>query len=170
MQYHSEFNHHRRPSRDRTPWNVAERSGDPRVLPLFRRFVELRERLVPYIDEQARRSIESGKPLMRALFFEVDDERIWDFPDQWFFGDDLLVAPVVDAGADGRRLYLPAGEWVDAWNGEALVGPDVIDRDAPLDEIPVYITTVRAAALMPLFTGLGGSVAPVEDRPLMEVG
>ena len=61
MQYHSEYNHHRKPSRDRTPWNVAERTGDRDVIPLFRRFVRLRERLVPYLAEQGRRSLEHGK-------------------------------------------------------------------------------------------------------------
>jgi len=55
MQYHSEFNHHREPSNDRTPWNVAERTGDPAGLTLFRRFARLCEELVPYLVEQARR-------------------------------------------------------------------------------------------------------------------
>src|SRR4030095_14940381 len=47
MQYHSEFNHHRTPSRDRTPWNIAEQTGDDRVLEVFRAFAHLRERLLP---------------------------------------------------------------------------------------------------------------------------
>jgi 1,3-alpha-isomaltosidase len=153
MQYHSEFNHHRLPNRDRTPWNVAERTGDARVLPGFRRFAHLRERLVPYLDEQAALSLEKGKPLMRALCFEVaDDERIWDFPHEWFLGDDLLVAPVVSEGATSVRLYLPDGEWVDAWTGEALRGRTVIERDAPLDEIPVFAAAARAATIAPLFS------------------
>ena len=156
MQYHSEFNHHRLPSRDRTPWNVAERTGDARVLPGFRRFAQLRERLVPYLAEQAERSLATGKPLMRALCFEIaDDERIWDFPYQWFLGDDLLVAPVTTEGATSVRLYLPDGEWVDAWTGETLRGRTVIERDAPLDEIPVFVTAARAS----LFS----------ERTLMEV-
>jgi alpha-glucosidase (family GH31 glycosyl hydrolase) len=156
MQYHSEFNHHRLPSRDRTPWNVAERTGDARVLPGFRRFAQLRERLVPYLAEQAERSLATGKPLMRALCFEIaDDERIWDFPYQWFLGDDLLVAPVTTEGATSVRLYLPDGEWVDAWTGEMLRGRTVIERDAQLDEIPVFVTAARAS----LFS----------ERALMEV-
>ena len=60
MQYHSEFNHHRSPSRDRTPWNIAERHGDPSVLTVFRRFARLRERLLPYLVAQARISVETG--------------------------------------------------------------------------------------------------------------
>jgi hypothetical protein len=54
MQYHSEFNHHRDPSVDRTPRNIAARTGEPRVLEVFRRFARLREELVPYLAEQAR--------------------------------------------------------------------------------------------------------------------
>jgi len=170
MQYHSEFNHHRKPSRDRTPWNIAERTNDDQVLPIVRRFVELRERLVPYLDEQARRSLESGKPLMRPLCFEVDgDERIWDFPYQWFLGDDLLVAPVVEEGSRRSRLYLPTGEWIDAWNGDEVTGAAVVEYSAPLHEIPVYIAATRAARLAPLFTGLGGALPPSDGRTLMEV-
>jgi 1,3-alpha-isomaltosidase len=94
MQYHSEY-HQRTPSRDRTPWNVAEQTGDPRVLDVYRRFAHLRMRLQPYLQAQARLSVATGRPLMRALFFEVDDdERIWDFEHQYFLVDALLVAPV----------------------------------------------------------------------------
>ena len=62
MQYHSEFNHHRKPLRDRTPWNIAERTGDDRVIPVFRRFVEIRERLLPYLAASARASIATSAP------------------------------------------------------------------------------------------------------------
>jgi 1,3-alpha-isomaltosidase len=154
MQYHSEFNHHRTPSRDRTPWNVAEQSGDPDVMPLFRRFVRLRERLVPYLVEQGGRALAGGRPLMRALCFEIaDDERIWDFPQQYFLGDDLLVAPVTEPGVRRRRVYLPAGTWLEPWRGEQLAGPAIVECDAPLDQVPVFITAARAGQLAPLFTG-----------------
>ena len=70
MQYHSEFNHHQLPLRDRTPWHVAETTGDDRVVPLFRSYADLRERLVPYLAEQAARTITTDRPLMRPLFFD----------------------------------------------------------------------------------------------------
>jgi 1,3-alpha-isomaltosidase len=158
MQYHSEFNHHRTPSRDRTPWNVAEQTGDASVIEVFRRFVALRERLVPYLAEHAA----DAKPLMRALFFETDDERAWDFPEQYFLGGDLLVAPVTAPGISRWPVYLPDGEWVDPWTGDELTGPQVIDREAPLDRIPVFITDARAEELVPLF-------APVRTHELLEV-
>ncbi len=167
MQYHSEFNHHRTPSRDRTPWNVAARNGDPTVLPAFRRFVRLRERLVPYLAEQGALALAGGKPLMRALCFEVaGDERIWDFPEQYFLGDDLLVAPVTEEGARSRRVYLPAGAWVDPWTGQELAGSAIVERDAPLDQVPVFVSAARAGELAPLFSGLDAEAsAPRAAEP-----
>jgi alpha-glucosidase (family GH31 glycosyl hydrolase) len=144
MQYHSEYNHHRRPSRDRTPWNVAEETGDPGVIAGFRRFVELRERLVPYLAEQGALCVSDGKPLMRALCFEVaGDDRIWDFPEEYFLGDHLVVAPVTQEGAKTWQLYVPAGEWIDPWTGDAISGPAVVERAAPLDQIPLLVAAAR---------------------------
>jgi 1,3-alpha-isomaltosidase len=151
MQYHSEFNHHRLPSRDRTPWNVAEQTGDADVISVFRRFTELRTRLIPYLAAEGRRAVSERRPLMRALLFDAyDDERIWDFPYQYLLGDALLVAPVCEEGATTWRTYLPEGEWVDAWTGERVDGRTVVERPVPLDEIPLFITAARAEELLPL--------------------
>jgi len=145
MQYHSEFNHHRKPSRDRTPWNIQERTGDTRVVPIFRRFAQLRQAMVPYLIEQARLAVEASRPLMRALCFEAPaDPEIWNWPYEYLLGDDLLVAPVVEAGAQTWRVYLPAGKWVDAWTGSIHAGPTTVDRSVPLDEIPVYVRESQA--------------------------
>ncbi len=139
MQYHSEFNHHRLPSRDRTPWNIAERWSDPRVLEVFRRFAHVRERLVPYLTAQARQAIADGNALMRPLYFDHPrDERVWERPLQWMLGSDLLVAPVTHEGATTGEAYLPEGEWVDVWTGEELDGGQLVTRDAPIEIIPVY--------------------------------
>jgi alpha-glucosidase (family GH31 glycosyl hydrolase) len=151
MQYHSEFNHHLVPSRDRTPWNVAERTGDADVVNLFRGFTELRRRLIPYLAAEGRRAVSERRPLMRALLFDVhDDERIWKFPYQYLLGNALLVAPVCEEGATTWKVYLPEGEWIDAWSGERLPGRTVVERPVPLDEIPLFITAARAEELLPL--------------------
>ncbi len=152
MQYHSEYNHHRKPARDRTPWNVQERTGDSRVLPIYRRFAQLRERLVPYLTDQARIAVETSRPLMRALCFEAPtDPEIWNWPYEYLLGDDLLIAPVVEPAAATWRIYLPSGQWVDAWTGCAHTGPATIERDVPLDEIPVYVRGNRADPIRPVF-------------------
>lgn len=144
MQYHSEFNHHREPCIDRTPWNVAERHGDPSVLSTFRAFARLREELQPYLVEQAQRSIESGKPLMRPLFFDhPGDEAVWQWPRQWQLGDDILVSPVTEPGATSWPVYLPEGEWSDYFTGERHTGPIVVNRPTPLTEIPAYRRSPR---------------------------
>jgi alpha-glucosidase (family GH31 glycosyl hydrolase) len=139
MQYHSEFNHHGQPSNDRTPWNIAERTGQPHVLEVFRRFAQLREELVPYLKDQAQRSLHTGKPLMRPLFFDHHrDNRVWDWPRQWQLGDDLLVAPVTEPGRTRWSVWLPAGVWADFFTGERHTGPAEVHRPVPIDEIPVY--------------------------------
>ncbi|MEV8268440.1 TIM-barrel domain-containing protein [Microbacterium sp. NPDC076911] len=140
MQYHSEFNHHRKPSRDRTPWNIAARTSNDRVLPVTRRFAHIRERLVPYLAQESRAAILAGEPLMRPLFFDdAEDERIWEHPHQWRLGRDLLVAPVVTEGESERMLLLPEGRWVDAFTGERLRGGSEVVRATDWDEIPVYV-------------------------------
>lgn len=151
MQYHSEFNHHRTPPQDRTPWNIAERTGDDRVIPVFRTLVELRERLVPYLAQHAREAVSSDKPLMRPLYFDYpDDPNVWDSEPQWLLGD-MLIAPVLEPGATTWPVYLPAGTWVNAWNGESSAGGQTVTVSTPIDEIPVFVRA-EAAELRDLFT------------------
>jgi alpha-glucosidase (family GH31 glycosyl hydrolase) len=139
MQYHSEFNHHRTPSRDRTPWNIAERTGDDRVLPVFRRFSALRERLVPYLTAAAATAVATDRPLMRPLYFEwPSDAAVWSAPVSWLLGDDLLVAPVLSPGVTELPVYLPQGDWFDAWTGAPIAGGGTVTVSTPFDRIPVF--------------------------------
>ncbi len=152
MQYHSEFNHHQRPLRDRTPWHVAATHSAPEVVDQFRSIARLRERLVPYLAEQARRTIASDRPLMRGLFFDWPaDARAWDWPGEFLLGDDLLVHPVTAGGASSWETYLPEGRWVDVWNGEVHDGGQVVAREVPLTVVPVYCREERWAALRETF-------------------
>jgi alpha-glucosidase (family GH31 glycosyl hydrolase) len=137
MQYHSEFNHHQKPLRDRTPWHVQETTGDGRVVAVFRRFSKLRERLVEYLAEQARVAVRTDRPLMRPLFFDHRDAKVWDYPLQYQLGDDLLVSPVTEPGVSTWTTYLPPGEWVDVWTGES-VPAGAVSRAVPIDVVPVY--------------------------------
>ncbi|MEV7528395.1 TIM-barrel domain-containing protein [Agrococcus sediminis] len=145
MQYHSEFNHHRSPSRDRTPWNIAERTADASVVPLTREIVALRERLRPYLADAVRQSIATGAPVMRPMWFSWpslvgEAARI-----QWQCGDDLIVAPVLEAGASGAEVLVPEEGWVDAWSGESVdAGRAWVD--APLGRTPVLVRRGAAVA------------------------
>ncbi|TYB64226.1 glycoside hydrolase family 31 [Nonomuraea sp. PA05] len=154
MQYHSEFNHHRTPIRDRTPWNVAAQTGDERVIPVFRRLAELRERLVPYLAEQARAATAGGAPLMRGLFFDhPHDPQVWRHPLQYQLGDALLVAPVTEPGISETSVYLPdrEGGWVDVWTGRELPGGRTVSLPAPLDRPPVLCAAEHWSRLSSLF-------------------
>ncbi|WP_084075670.1 TIM-barrel domain-containing protein [Demequina sp. NBRC 110052] len=151
MQYHSEFNHHRTPSRDRTPWNIAEQSGDAAVIAEIREIVALRERLRPYLEAQARLSIETSRPLMRPLFFDhPHDPAVWEASPQWTLGDDILVAPVLAPGEDWN-VYLPDGEWRDAWTGEAQRGGATVRTTTPRHRVPVFVRERAWSSLRPVF-------------------
>jgi alpha-D-xyloside xylohydrolase len=109
----------------------------------------LRERLRPYILEQMQLAQKKGIPPMRPLFFDFfQDTQSFNVDDQFLFGSDLLVAPVLTEGAREREVYLPAGtSWTDAWTGQILDGGQRLLAEAPLARIPLY---VRAQAHLPL--------------------
>jgi alpha-glucosidase (family GH31 glycosyl hydrolase) len=156
MQYHSEFNHHRRPLRDRTPWHVAETNHDPDVVEVFRRYAQLRERLVPYLAEEAARTVATDAPLMRGLFFDwPQDPAVWDHPVQYLLGSSLLVSPVTEPGATTWAVYLPAGRWVDVWSGEPADGARTVERDVTGHVIPVYCLEEDWERLAPVFAAGG---------------
>lgn len=111
----------------------------------------LRERLRPYIHEQMDRAAEAGLPPMRPMFVDFpDDPEAWSIDDQFMLGPDIVVAPVTRAGDRGRSVYLPDGHWQDAWTGEPCAA-GLLDYDAPLERIPVFVRTgaAVAAALRP---------------------
>ena len=109
----------------------------------------LRDRLRPYIMELMRQVHAEGTPPMRPLFYDFPgDEGCWEIDDQFMFGPDLLVAPVLFEGARSRPVYLPAGtDWLDAWTDEELAGGQEIEADAPLERIPLYL---RAGTILPI--------------------
>jgi len=160
FQYHAEYNAHRTPSNDRTPWNMQARTGDERVIPIFRFLTNVRHNLMPYIWQEAQHSVASGEPMMRAV--ALTDPRAADT--QYFFGRDLLVCPVTGPDVTRVSIYLPAGEWRDLWTGAAYSGGTTIPMDAPLERIPVF---VRAGTRIPVHFGTGGQLG--DSVPLSEV-
>lgn len=135
FQYHSEYNAHREPSNDRTPWNIQARTRDERVIPLFRHFLEARQKLMPYIWQEAQYSAATGQPMMRAAQILYPQASQYDY----FFGRDLLVSPVVEEGAETWTVYLPDGKWKSFWTGEIFAGERSHDITVPLDVIPVFV-------------------------------
>jgi alpha-D-xyloside xylohydrolase len=149
--------HGNREPRTATGWNMT---GGPNEVWAFgeeayeiiRDVMLMRERLRPYLHSQLDRASTEGLPAMRPLFIDFeDDARAWAVEDQFMFGSDVLVAPVLEAGARRREVYLPAGaRWTHAWTGTEHAGGTVIVEDAPLSQIPVYL---RDDAEVPVTSG-----------------
>jgi alpha-D-xyloside xylohydrolase len=101
----------------REPWEYDEALTED-----FRRALGLRYSLMPYIIAQAKDSSARGYPMLRALFFEYpEDPTSWTIDDEYMFGSSLLVAPLLESG-EGRRVYLPPGDWIDYQTGKAYAG------------------------------------------------
>lgn len=92
----------------------------------FRRIVKIRSGLLPYILEEAQKSSENGWPMMRTLFFEnPEDYNCWNIDDEYYFGSELLVAPLFESNATSRYAYLPKGYiWEDYFSGTTYKGGD----------------------------------------------
>jgi len=117
-------------------WSYGEE-----VYGICREHLFLRERLRPYIAERMAEAHEKGTPVIRPLFYDFpEDPEAWTVEDQFLFGPDVLVAPVLEAGARSRQVYLPAGcDWRDAWSGGTHDGGRCVMADAPLGRIPVFV-------------------------------
>lgn len=121
----------------------------PAIADTVRRWLQLRYALIPYFLKQQERTITSGLPVLRALALHHEKDRAaWSTDDEFYCGDDFLVAPVMNAKRE-RDVYLPEGKWVDWWTGEVLVGPTTVAHTAiSLEEMPIY---VRFGAEIPVY-------------------
>jgi alpha-glucosidase (family GH31 glycosyl hydrolase) len=157
MQYHAEskgeFN------QDRTPWNIAERTGHPEVIDHFRFYANLRMNLLPYLYDQSLKAVAQHGPLMKAMILEYPDyPEFADVSDQYLFGESLLVAPVLEAEVRERTVLLPPGKWVDFWTHHVYDCAELsaIRAPAALDKIPVFIRANSALLLNVGVTGVPG--------------
>ncbi|HET8654243.1 MAG TPA: glycoside hydrolase family 31 protein, partial [Longimicrobiaceae bacterium] len=115
------------------PW-----AYDPAFVEDYRRAVDLKYSLMPYIWAQAENSSAHGYPMIRTLFFEFpDDPTSWDIDDEYFFGSDLLVAPLFADSATHRDVYLPPGQWTDYQTGKVYAGAQW--HDIAAGTIPIVL-------------------------------
>jgi alpha-glucosidase (family GH31 glycosyl hydrolase) len=126
----------------------ASQLHDARVEPICRKYLELRYRMLPYLYSAMRECATTGMPIMRSLWLHYpDDSHAVARDDEYLWGTDILVAPVVELGATTRKVYLPKGVWYDFWSGERIEGGREITRTVDLETMPLY---VRAGAILPL--------------------
>ena len=129
----------------REPWHY------PRIAPIVKRWWKLRYKLLPYIVEQSEKACQSGYPMVRALLMHhPHDRQVWHIDDEYYFGSEFLVCPVMNAyhtstdepknGVGTRDIYLPEGMWVNFFTGERLNGGRwYYDVEVPLDQMPVFV-------------------------------
>jgi alpha-glucosidase (family GH31 glycosyl hydrolase) len=125
----------------RMPWNYGQRGID-----LMRRYFTLRTQLIPYIYTYAWRAHRESLPILEPLYLEYPDlEEAYRHPHEYFFGAEMLVAPVLDPG--GRQtVWLPPGDWVGFSDGRHYQGGGTFTAQYPVEEAPVF---VRAGAVIP---------------------
>lgn len=113
----------------------------------------LRDRLKPYIMAQMKAAQAKGIPPMRPVFVDFpSDPEAWKVEDQFMFGPDILVSPIVSLGTRSRSVYLPHGTiWHDAWTGAKHEGGSVILAEAPLERIPLFLRQGYDARLKGVF-------------------
>jgi alpha-D-xyloside xylohydrolase len=135
-------------SKNISPWNFDANgpAGSHEALDVYRKYAVLHMSLFPYRYAAAQEAAKTGMPLMRALVLNWQgDARARTAKDEYLFGPDFLVAPVIDEGTQ-RPVYLPPGAWVNYWTGAQDAGGKMIVADAAPDVLPLW---VRAGAVLP---------------------
>lgn len=106
---------------------------------VMKKQLDLRMSLKPYIEELMKEASGNGAPLLRTMFYEFPEDKVcWELSDQYMFGPDYLVAPILHAGEFEREVYLPKGVWTDISGGMEYMGEQTICANAPIDRIPVF--------------------------------
>lgn len=143
MRVHGDLNQHRQ------PWVYGEQAeADARAA------LDLRYRLMPYMYAYERQAHDTGIGIVRPLFWEFPEDaaRTVTITDEWMFGDDLLVAPIVQEGQEHKTIYLPPGQWFDYFRGQRYDGVKNI----------VYTVDPHTWSDIPLFVR-AGAILPTED-------
>ncbi|MDO6603400.1 alpha-glucosidase [Arenibacter palladensis] len=129
---------------DQEPW-----SFDDEVTNIVRKFIELRYQLLPYLYTMFYRYSKEGVPMLKPLVhFDQEDHQTHFRTDEFIFGEQILVCPVQEPNAQGRRMYLPRGIWYNYWTNEAVVGGMEKWVVAGLDKIPIFI---KEGAMIPKY-------------------
>jgi alpha-glucosidase len=148
-------NHADMASPDHEPWRFGQYYEE-----IIRKYLKLRYRLLPYLYSTLEESHRDGVPLFRPLLLNYqNDENVLGIDDEFMVGNDLLLAPILKPNQKSRRVYLPAGTWYDYWTGARQDGGRMIQVEAPLETVPVF---VRGGAIMPL----GPAMNYVGEKPV----
>ena len=145
----------------RMPWVY----GEPGVA-LMRKYLQLRTQLLPYLYTYTWLAHQESMPILRPLYLEYPDlEEAYRHPHEYFFGEQMLVAPVLEPSGD-HSVYLPPGQWRDFFTGRRYQGARTFTAHYAVDETPVF---VREGAIIPEQPGGQYSNARPLDRLVLSV-
>jgi len=129
---------------DQEPW-----SFDDEVLSIVRKFIEIRYQLLPYLYTAFWKYISEGIPMLKSLvLFDQDDNQTHNRTDEFVFGEKILVCPIIEPNAKGRRMYIPKGKWFSFWDDSIFVGGKETWVDADMDSMPIFI---KEGAIVPKY-------------------
>mgnify|MGYP001079491762 CR=1 FL=1 len=135
-------NHCAKGNINQEPWLFGDE-----VREIYKKYVELRYRLLPYLYDLFREEEQTGMPVMRPLVLHYEkDPETFTKNDEFLFGERILVAPVTEQGAHKKMVYLPEGEWYDYDTREKISGGKYFLKEAPLSVCPIY---VKAGTVLP---------------------
>ncbi|MCF0147966.1 MAG: hypothetical protein HUJ77_06155 [Clostridium sp.] len=154
MQFHSEprngqffMTEREEWNNDRSPWNLAKVLKDDSIIDIYRKFANLRMNLLPYIWRESEYCVKTSRPLMAHLIYDYTNKECCNIEDEYMFGRDILVAPLINEGEYSRKVYIPEGVWYDLWTGKEYSGDSWINYSCSIEEIPVFI---KAGTILPL--------------------
>ncbi len=130
------------------PWNCPEETRE-----LYRDCLSFRYRFIPTVYSYAIHGSKTGEPIIRPLFYDhMEQEKLYEIDDEFYLGEHLLVAPVTEAGALKREVYLPEGTWVNLWTKQRFDGDQTIVCDAPKfkkEGLPMFVKVGGGVAYQP---------------------
>lgn len=129
---------------DQEPWSFGEE-----VVNIVRKFIELRYQLLPYLYTMFWKYVNEGEPLLKPLvYFDQEDVQTHYRTDEFLFGNQILVCPILEPNAMGRRMYLPKGNWYNYWTNERVEGKRELWVKTDYDQIPIFI---KEGAIIPKY-------------------
>ena len=129
---------------DQEPW-----SFDEEVTDIVRKFIELRYQLLPYLYTMFWKYVREGVPMLKSLvYYDQEDHQTHFRTDEFIFGEQILVCPIQEPNAKGRRMYIPRGKWHNYWTGEVIDGGMEKWVVADIDKIPIFI---KSGAIIPKY-------------------
>ncbi|XP_061168723.1 LOW QUALITY PROTEIN: uncharacterized family 31 glucosidase ORF2-like [Saccostrea echinata] len=120
------------------------------IYQICRKYILIRERLQPYLQQLMLAAHQCGMPVIRPLFFDFpQDTACWEIEDQYMFGPEILVAPILYYKSRCRKVYLPSGcQWRNPWNNRMMEGGQTVEAEAPVAQIPLFIRGDSRVAIL----------------------